>query len=45
LLSYPDAVIYSFDSEPVQPIQYENTQYYRIYSDFFKNRDKYMSGL
>jgi predicted ATPase len=45
LLSYPNAAIYSFDEESVQPIKYEDTQYFKIYSDFFKNRQKYMAGL
>lgn len=45
LLSYPDAMIYSFDGESVKQIKYEDTQYYRIYSDFFRNREKYLSDL
>jgi predicted ATPase len=45
LLSYPDATIYSFDGESILPIKYEDTQYYRIYSDFFTNREKYVSDL
>ncbi|OGO15815.1 MAG: AAA family ATPase [Chloroflexi bacterium RBG_16_48_7] len=45
LLSYPNSTIYSFDSESVQPIKYEDTQYFRTYSDFFRNREKYIADL
>jgi predicted ATPase len=45
LLSYPGATIYSFDGPSIQPIKYEDTQYFRIYSDFFKNRQKYTGEL
>jgi len=37
LLSYPDAVIYSFDHVPLLPIAYEQTDHYRIYKDFMAN--------
>jgi predicted ATPase len=45
LLAYPDAVIYSFDSLPIQPISYEETAYYKIYRDFLNNRDSYLKEL
>lgn len=38
LLACPDAVIYSFDHVPVQPIAYEQTDHYRIYKDFMASR-------
>jgi predicted ATPase len=45
LLAYPDAVIYDFDSVPIKPIQYEETEYYQIYKDFMNNKDKYLAEL
>jgi predicted ATPase len=45
LLAYPEAVIYSFDSVPVKPINYEETAYYKLYKDFLDNREKYLQEL
>ncbi len=45
LLSLPGAKIYSFDSSPIKQICYEETDHYRVYSDFFINRDKYLDTL
>lgn len=45
LLSYPGATIYSFDSAPVKPISYEETEYYQIYKDFINNRESYLKEL
>jgi len=42
LLACPGATIYSFDHSPIQPIQYEETDYYKIYRDFMTQRDKYL---
>jgi len=42
ILAYPDAVIYSFDHAPVKRVDYEKTEYYRIYRDFLDNREKYL---
>lgn len=39
LLSCPGATIYSFDRVPLEPISYENTDHYRIYRDFMKERE------
>jgi predicted ATPase len=43
LLACPGAIIYTFDNSPVQQIQYEQTDYYRIYKDFMVNRNKYLN--
>jgi predicted ATPase len=45
LLAYPGATIYSLDRAPIQPIRYEETEYYRIYRDFLNNRQSYLEGL
>jgi predicted ATPase len=45
LLAYPGATIYSFDSAPVKPISYEETEYYLIYRDFLNNRDRYLKDI
>jgi predicted ATPase len=45
LLAYPGATIYSFDSTIIKPISYEQTQYYRIYEEFFNNREKFIADL
>ncbi len=45
LLAYPGATIFSFDSAPVKPTRYEDTEYYRIYRDFLINRDRYLKDI
>jgi predicted ATPase len=42
LLAAPQATIYSFDYAPVRQISYEDSSHYKIYSDFFKNRENYL---
>jgi predicted ATPase len=42
LLACPGATIYSFDHIPIKEIQYEDTEYYQVYKDFFQNREKYL---
>ncbi len=34
LLSCPEATIYSFDGESIEPIEYEDTDHYKVYRDF-----------
>lgn len=43
LLACPGAVIFSFDHAPIQRIEYEETEYYRVYKDFMENRDKFLT--
>lgn len=38
LLSCPGAQIWSFDSSCVQPIRYEETSHYQVYTQFFADR-------
>ena len=42
LLACPGARILSFDEIPVQPIDYQDTNHYRIYKDFMKDPEKYL---
>lgn len=39
LLALPGAAIYSLDHCPVQRVEYEDTDYYRIYRDFLNRRE------
>lgn len=38
IMSFPGAVIYSFDSVPLQAVDYEDTEHYRVYYNFLSNR-------
>lgn len=42
LLACPGAVILSFDQAPVRPIDYEETEYYRVYKDFMEDRHRFI---
>jgi predicted ATPase len=33
-MACPDAVIYNFDGPEILPVQYEDTDYYRLYKAF-----------
>jgi len=41
LLACPDATLLNFNSAPVRSVDYEDTDYYRIYRDFMADREKY----
>lgn len=43
LLACPNAVIYNFDQTPINKIEYEQTDYYRVYKDFMVNRSKFLN--
>jgi predicted ATPase len=45
LLAYPGAVIFSFNSSPVERVEYEDTEYYQIYMDFINHREKYLKEI
>lgn len=45
LMACPGAVIYSFDHAPVREIAYEETEHYRVYRGFMKDRDQYLDAL
>ena len=38
LLACPGALIYNFNSNPVEPISYKDTEHYRIYKSFLENQ-------
>ena len=42
LMACPDALIYSFDNSMIEPIQYEDTQYYKIYKNFMVDPNKFI---
>lgn len=42
LLAYPGATIYSFDRVPVNVINYEDTESFRVYRDFLTGRESYL---
>lgn len=44
LLACPGASIYSFDSVPILPIRYEDTEHYQVYRDFMKDRMRFLNG-
>jgi len=42
LLACPDAMIYSFDAPPIGPVAYEETEYFKVYREFFNDPGKYL---
>lgn len=45
LLAYPDALIYYLTPEGVSPIAYEETEHFKVTSDFLSNRQRYFHHL
>lgn len=45
LLACPDSRIYSFDSPAIEPVEYEDTQYYKIYRDFMNHPKKFIAPV
>jgi predicted ATPase len=45
LLACPCATIYSFDHPSVEPVNYEETDTYRLYKSFLEDRNKYLRGI
>ncbi|NQT26327.1 AAA family ATPase [candidate division KSB1 bacterium] len=43
LLALPNADIYSFNDSSLKKIQYEETDYFRVYKEFMLNREKFLS--
>jgi len=43
LLACPDTDILNFNRLPLASIEYEDTEYFKIYRDFMNNRNKYLS--
>ncbi|MBN2387774.1 MAG: AAA family ATPase [Anaerolineales bacterium] len=45
LLACPGASLYSFDTIPLTRVSYEETDHYRIYQAFMRDRSDYLKGL
>ena len=45
LLACPGATIFCFNGAQVETIQYEQTEYYRIYKEFMEDRSKFIGNL
>ncbi len=45
LLACPGATIYSFDDSPVRPIDYEETDHYKLYRSFMEDRARYLEDV
>jgi predicted ATPase len=43
LLACPEATIYSFDTTPIKKMNYEETDYYRVYKEFLNNRSDFLN--
>jgi predicted ATPase len=44
LLACPGALIYSFDSPVIEPVQYEDTAYYHLYKNFMNHPEKFIQN-
>lgn len=45
LLAYPNATIYSCDTNHIEPIAYEQTEHYKITKNFLDNPERYLHHL
>jgi predicted ATPase len=43
LMACPDTRIYSFDNQKIEPIQYKDTAYYKIYKNFMNNPEEFIT--
>ncbi len=44
LLACPGATIYSFDEAPPKVVEYEETEYFKVYKEFMEDRGKFLGG-
>ena len=44
LLACPDSRIYSFDTRVIEPVKYENTEYYNLYKNFMNAPEKFINA-
>lgn len=42
LMACPGAQIFSFDQSPLQSVEYEKTEHYRLYKSFMENRERFL---
>jgi len=45
IMSYPGATILNFDGETIEPVEYEETEHYRITKAFLGNPERYLREL
>lgn len=45
LMACPQAVIYSFDEIPIQPIAYEDSEHYQVLRSFLMDRTQYIQDI
>jgi predicted ATPase len=45
LLSYPGAQIFSFDSSQIEEVEYEDTEHYKLYKQFFTDRTVFLENV
>ncbi|HEU0051939.1 MAG TPA: AAA family ATPase [Longimicrobium sp.] len=45
ILAYPGAWIYQFGEGGIERVEYEDTEHYRVYSDFLRNREMSLKVL
>lgn len=45
LMAYPGAVIYNFDGHNVKPVDYEDTEHYRLTRAFLNDKDRFIEQL
>jgi len=45
IMSYPGATILSFDGDTIEPVEYEETEHYRITKAFLGNPERYLREL
>ncbi len=45
LLAYPGARIYSFDSTPIEPVRWDETDHVRLTRDFLANPERFLRAL
>jgi predicted ATPase len=45
ILSYPGAVLFNFDGDGIEPIDYQDTEHYRVTRDFLNAPERYFRHL
>ncbi|CAB4817139.1 unannotated protein [freshwater metagenome] len=45
ILSYPGAILFSFDNEAIEPIAYQDSEHYRVTRDFLNAPERYFKHL
>ena len=45
VLAYPHAQLFSFSSDAIAPVRYEETEHFMLTRDFLMNRERYLARL